>query len=133
MTFSFDIICHFISQTPRDLSLQTFFHSFSVPRQEDIRNPHSSRSSHRITASQFIQKKIPSPVLPEKGISCYLSLLSVIIQHLLLLQLFLHSLLQHPLLLHPCYLYPCCLFLLQQRLQCLRCHQKELQHRHIFH
>ena len=33
----------------------------------------------------FLQKKIPSPVLPEKGISCYLSLLSVIIQHLLLL------------------------------------------------
>ena len=67
----------------------------------------------------------------EKGISCYLSLLSVIIQHLPLLQLFLHSLLQHHLLLHPCYLYPCCLFLLHQLLQCLCCHQKELLHHHI--
>lgn len=53
MTFSFDIICHFISQTPRDLSLQTFFHSFSVPRQEDIRNPHSLLIAFRNYSSRF--------------------------------------------------------------------------------
>jgi len=53
MTFSFDIICHFISQTPRDLSLQTFFHSFAVPRQEDIRNPHSLLIAFRNYSSRF--------------------------------------------------------------------------------
>ena len=72
MTFSFDIICHFISQTPPDLSLQTFFHSFSVPRQEDIRNPHSSRSSHLITSSQFIWLKIQSSICRGTGCSVLL-------------------------------------------------------------
>ena len=42
----------YLSNSP-DLSLQTFFHSFAVPRQEDIRNPHSLLIAFRNYSSRF--------------------------------------------------------------------------------